>query len=115
MRRSGAAATAPKSGYARWYATASTNTPMPLVKAVTESVSDPAPLPRWKDDMMRGLREHAQLVPVKPPPAPAPTLLDVQRTAPRRQPALTTRSVPRWSTTTTPSVDLPVRPAGRRR
>lgn len=36
----------PKSGYARWYATASTNTPIPLVTAITESVSDPAPLPR---------------------------------------------------------------------
>ncbi|MEJ8650612.1 DUF317 domain-containing protein [Streptomyces sp. MS1.AVA.3] len=100
----------PKSGYARWYVTASTNTPIPLVKAITESVSDPAPVPRWKDALMSGLRQHAQLVPVKPPPAPVPTPLDVhRRTAPRRQPALTTRSVPCWSTTSRPA--LP----GRRR
>ncbi len=29
-----------------WYATASTDTPVALVRAVTECVSDPAPLPR---------------------------------------------------------------------
>lgn len=105
----------PKSGYARWYATASTNTPIPLVKAITESISDPAPLPRWKDQMMRGLREHAHLVPVTPPPPSVPTPLDVRSTAPRRAPALTTRSVPRWSTTTTPSAALPARRSGPRR
>ncbi|MER5822131.1 DUF317 domain-containing protein [Streptomyces mirabilis] len=108
----------PKNGYARWYATASTNTPIPLVKAITQSVSDPAPLPRWKDAMMRGLREHAKLVPITPPPTPVPpvpTPLDVQRTAPRRPPALTTRSVPRWSTTTTPSATLPTRRSVPRR
>ncbi|AJE81669.1 hypothetical protein SLNWT_1293 [Streptomyces albus] len=105
----------PPSGYARWYATASTNTPIPLVTAITESVSDPRPLPRWKDQMLRGLRENAQLVPVTPPPPPVPTPLDVRRTAPRRAPALTTRSVPRWSTTTTPSAALPARRSGLRR
>ncbi|WP_405889804.1 DUF317 domain-containing protein [Streptomyces sp. NBC_00133] len=105
----------PKNGYARWYATASTNTPIPLVKAITLSVSDPAPLPRWKDDMMRGLREYAQLTPITPPPPPVPTPLDVQRTAPRRPPALTMRSVPRWSTTTTPSAALPAGRSGPRR
>ncbi|TCR22974.1 DUF317 domain-containing protein [Streptomyces sp. BK205] len=105
----------PKSGYARWYATASTNTPIPLVTAITESVSDPAPLPRWKDEMLRGLRESAQLVPVTPPPPPVPTPLDVRRIAPRRAPALTTRSIPRWSTTTTPSAVLPARRSGPHR
>lgn len=105
----------PKNGYARWYATASTNTPTPLVKAITQSVSDPAPLPRWKDFLSRGLRDHAQLVPVTPPPPQVPTPLDVHRTAPRRRPALTTRSVPRWSTTTTPSAILPARPSSPRR
>ncbi|WP_405591740.1 DUF317 domain-containing protein [Streptomyces sp. NBC_01092] len=105
----------PDSGHARWYATASTNTPIPLVTAITESVSDPTPLPRWKDQMLRGLRENAQLVPVAPPPPPVPTPLDVRRTAPRRAPALTTRSVPRWSTTTTPSAVLPARRSGPRR
>ena len=98
-----------------WYATASTNTPIPLVTAITESVSDPAPLPRWKDQMLRGLRENAQLIPVTPPPPPVPTPLDVRRTAPRRAPALTTRSVPRWSTSTTPSAALPARRSGPRR
>lgn len=98
-----------------WYATASTNTPTALLRAITESVSDSAPLPRWKDQMLRGLREKAQLVPVTPPPPPVPTPLDVRRTAPRRAPALTTRSVPRWSTTTTPSATLPARSSGPRR
>lgn len=98
-----------------WYATASTNTPIVLLTAITESVSDPAPLPRWKDQMLRGLREKAQLIPVTPPPPPVPTPLDVRRTAPRRAPALTTRSIPRWSTTTTPSAALPARSAGPRR
>ncbi|MFG3153976.1 DUF317 domain-containing protein [Streptomyces sp. NPDC048219] len=98
-----------------WYATASTNTPTVLLTAITESVSDPAPLPRWKDQMLRGLRERAQLIPVTPPPPPVPTPLDVRRTAPRRAPALTTRSVPRWSTTTTPSAALPARSSGPRR
>ncbi|MFI9781178.1 DUF317 domain-containing protein [Streptomyces sp. NPDC051956] len=74
-----------------WYATAS-NTPTALLKAITESVSDPAPLPRWKDQMLRGLREHAQLAPVTPPPPPVPTPLEVRRTAPRRAPALTARA-----------------------
>ncbi|WP_405729204.1 DUF317 domain-containing protein [Streptomyces sp. NBC_00028] len=105
----------PKSGYARWYATASTSTPIPLVKAITQSVADPAPLPRWKDALMRDLREHAQLTPVTPVPPPVPTPLDVRRTTPRRAPALTTRSIPRWSTTTTPSAVLPARRSGPRR
>ncbi|MEU9068965.1 DUF317 domain-containing protein [Streptomyces sp. NPDC048306] len=98
-----------------WYATASTSTPTALLTALTESVSDPAPLPRWKDQMLRDLREKAQLVPVTPPSPPVPTPLDVRRTAPRRAPALTTRSIPRWSTTTTPSAALPARSSGPRR
>ncbi|MDX2549488.1 DUF317 domain-containing protein [Streptomyces stelliscabiei] len=89
----------PKSGHARWYATASTHTPTALVKAITQSVSDPAPLPRWKDSMLSSLREAAELTPVTPPAPPVPTPLDVQRATARR-PALGTRSVPRWSTTT---------------
>ncbi|MFI9829702.1 DUF317 domain-containing protein [Streptomyces sp. NPDC051913] len=99
----------------RWYATASTNTPIPLVTAITESVSDPAPLPRWKDQMLHSLCESAHLVPITSPPPPVPTPLDVRRTALRRAPALTTRSIPRWSTTTTPSAVLPARRSGARR
>lgn len=98
-----------------WYATASTNTPTALLTAITESVSDLAPLPRWKDQMPRSLREKAQLIPITPPPPSAPTPLDVRRTAPRRAPALTTCSVPRWSTTTMPSAVLPARSPGPRR
>jgi len=104
----------PKNGYTRWYATATTNTPTALVKAITQSVSDPAPLPRWRESMLPGLREAAQLTPVTPPAPPVPTPLDVRR-APRRAPALTTRSIPRWSTTTTPSAVLPARRSGPRR
>ncbi|MFF8022209.1 DUF317 domain-containing protein [Streptomyces sp. NPDC007896] len=102
----------PKSGYARWYATATTHTPIALVKAITQSVCDPAPLPRWKDSMLPRLREAAQLTPVTPPPLPVPTPLDVQNAAARRPPALGTRSVPRWSTTSLP-VSAP-RTAARR-
>ncbi|MFG3136520.1 hypothetical protein ACGFZA_09900 [Streptomyces sp. NPDC048211] len=57
----------------------------------------------------------AQFVPVTPPPPQVPTPLDVHRTAPRRRPALTTRSVPRWSTTTPPSAVLPAGPSSPRR
>lgn len=104
----------PKNGHARWHATASSNTPTPLVEAITLSVSDPTPLPRWKDSMPRSLREHAQLVPVISPAPPVPTPRDVQRTAARRQPVLTARSVPRWSTATLPSAAPPGRSGPRR-
>src|SRR5207302_1000253 len=33
-----------------WYATASTDTPVALLTAVTECVCDPAPLPRWRQE-----------------------------------------------------------------
>jgi hypothetical protein len=104
----------PKSGYARWYATATTNPPIALVKAITQSVSDPAPLPRWKDSMLPRLREAAQLTPVTPPPPPVPTPLDVQNAAAHRPPALGTRSVPRWSTTSLPVSAAAPRTAARR-
>ncbi|MFF9040490.1 DUF317 domain-containing protein [Streptomyces sp. NPDC014892] len=91
----------PKSGYARWYATATTRTPIPLVKAITQSVCDPAPLPRWKDAMSPGLREAAHLTSVTPPADRAPTPLDVRRAMTARPPAVRpATSVPRWSTTT---------------
>ncbi|ULR55828.1 DUF317 domain-containing protein [Streptomyces deccanensis] len=100
----------PKSGYARWYATATTHTPIPLVKAITESVCDPAPLPRWRDSMLPGLREAAQLTLVTPPAPPAPTPLDVRRAvASRRTAVLPATSVPRWSTTTRPASPGPRR------
>ncbi|WP_030661532.1 DUF317 domain-containing protein [Streptomyces cellulosae] len=104
----------PKNGYARWYATATTHTPIPLVKAITQSVSDPAPLPRWKDSMPPWLREVTQLTPVTPLAPPVPTPLDVQRALTRRPPALGTRSVPRWSTATLPPASAAPRTAARR-
>ncbi|MEE1838022.1 DUF317 domain-containing protein [Streptomyces sp. SP17KL33] len=100
----------PKSGYAHWYATATTHTPIPLVKAITQSVSDPAPLPRWKDAMSSGLRKAAQLTPVTPPADPAPTPLDVRRAVASRRPGmLPAASVPRWSTTTRSATSFPRR------
>ncbi|MBC2878089.1 MULTISPECIES: DUF317 domain-containing protein [Streptomyces] len=102
-------------GAARWYATASTHTPVPLVTAITTAVGDPAPLPRWKAAMPRALREAAQLTPVMPPPPPAPTPLDVRRTAARRPPALGTVSVPRWSTTSRPAAPPVSHTTGPRR
>ncbi|MCD9193376.1 DUF317 domain-containing protein [Streptomyces albireticuli] len=99
----------------RWYATASSHTPVHLVTAITTAVCDPAPVPRWKDAMPRALREAAQLTPLTPPPPPAPTPLDVRRTAARRPPALGTVSVPRWSTTSQPAALPASRAAGPRR
>ncbi|MER5215408.1 DUF317 domain-containing protein [Streptomyces sp. NPDC002838] len=86
-----------------WYATASTDTPVALIKAVTECVSDPAPLPRWREETYSYVQGMAQLTPVIPPRPPAPTPLDVQR-ATRRPAALPASSVPRWSTSSRPAL-----------
>lgn len=86
-----------------WYATASTDTPVALIKAVTECVSDPAPLPRWREETYSYVEGMAQLIPVIPPRPPAPTPLDVQR-ATRRPAALPASSVPRWSTSSRPAL-----------
>ncbi|MFD3522288.1 DUF317 domain-containing protein [Streptomyces sp. NPDC058653] len=85
-----------------WYATASTDTPMPLLTAVTECVSDPAPLPRWREATFSHVRGLARLTPIVPPRPPAPTPLDVRRAASRRPAALPVSSIPRWSTTSRP-------------
>ncbi|GGZ44611.1 hypothetical protein GCM10010365_76190 [Streptomyces poonensis] len=92
-----------------WYATASTDTPVALVRAVTECVSDPAPLPRWRQDAYSYVKGFAQLAPILPPVPPAPTPLDVQRAASRRPATLPTSSVPRRSTTSRPAVPGPRR------
>ncbi|MCC3775871.1 DUF317 domain-containing protein [Streptomyces sp. UNOB3_S3] len=84
---------------ARWYATASSHTPVHLVTAITTGVCDPAPLPRWNNAMPRSLRQAAQLTPITPPP---PTPLDVRRNVARRPPALVAVSIPRWSTASRP-------------
>ncbi|MFE9905078.1 DUF317 domain-containing protein [Streptomyces achromogenes] len=83
-----------------WYATASTNTPTVLLKAVTECISDPAPLPRWREETFSYVEGKAQLTPIRPP---APSPLDVQRAAIRRPATRPAASVPRWSTTNRPT------------
>ncbi|CAL9584977.1 hypothetical protein SUDANB106_05123 [Streptomyces sp. enrichment culture] len=92
-----------------WYATASTNTPVALLRAVTECVSDPAPLPRWREETYSYIQGMARLTPVLPSHPSAPTPLDVQRAASRRSAALPTSSVPRWSTTSRPALRGPRR------
>ncbi|MFE6163118.1 DUF317 domain-containing protein [Streptomyces sp. NPDC056486] len=93
-----------------WYATASTDTPVALLTAVTQCVADPAPLPRWREETFSYLKGMAQLTPILPPGPPAPTPLDVQRAAAARRPAaLPAPSVPRWSTTSRPVLPGPRR------
>ncbi|MFE0187975.1 DUF317 domain-containing protein [Streptomyces sp. NPDC058989] len=92
-----------------WYATASTDTPVVLLKAVTECVSDPTPLPRWREETYSYVQGMARLTPVIPPRPLAPTPLDVQRASARRPAALTTFTVPRWSTTSRPALPGPRR------
>jgi hypothetical protein len=92
-----------------WYATASTNTPVALITAVTECVSDLAPLPRWREDTYSYVQGMAQLTPILPPSPPAATPLDVERAAARRPAALPASSVPRWSTTSRPALPGPRR------
>ncbi|MHC5702003.1 SPDY domain-containing protein [Streptomyces tirandamycinicus] len=93
-----------------WYATASTDTPVALLTAVTQCASDPAPLPRWRQDTLSNIKGMAQLTPILPPEPPAPTPLDVQRAAASRRPAaLPAPSVPRWSTTSRPALPGPRR------
>ncbi|KUO04578.1 DUF317 domain-containing protein [Streptomyces caeruleatus] len=93
-----------------WYATASTDTPVALLTAVTECVADPAPLPRWREATFSYIKGMAQLTPILPPGPPAPTPLDVQRAVVSRRPAvLPAASVPRWSTTSRPALPGPRR------
>lgn len=93
-----------------WYATASTDTPAALLRAVTESVADPAPLLRWRQATHSYVKGRAQLTAVLPPSLPSPTPLDVQRAlAARRPTAVPTASVPRWSTTSRPTLPGPRR------
>ncbi|MFJ4322744.1 DUF317 domain-containing protein [Streptomyces tricolor] len=93
-----------------WYATASTDTPVPLLTAVTQCVSDLAPLPRWRQDTYSYIKGMAQLTPILPPEPLAPTPRDVQRVAAARRPAaLPAPSVPRWSTTSRPALPGPRR------
>ncbi|MER6424665.1 DUF317 domain-containing protein [Streptomyces sp. NPDC001137] len=93
-----------------WYATASTDTPVALLTAVTECVADPALLPRWREATFSYIKGMAQLTPILPPASLAPTPLDVHRAAAsRRLAALPAASVPRWSTTSRPALPGPRR------
>lgn len=93
-----------------WYATASTDTPVALLTAVTRCVADPTPLPRWRQDTLSYIEDMAQLTPIIPPQPPALTPLDVQRAAASRRPAaLPAASVPRWSTTSRQALPGPRR------
>ncbi|MFD3580915.1 DUF317 domain-containing protein [Streptomyces sp. NPDC058683] len=95
---------------AAWYATASTDTPVALLTAVTQCVAAPAPLPRWREETLSYIKGMAQLTPILPPGPPTPTPLDVQRAVGIRRPAaLPASSVPRWSTTSRPSLPGPRR------
>lgn len=64
-----------------WYATASTDTPVALLTAVTECVADPAPLPRWRQDTYSYIKGDGPAHP--DPPAGSHT---ARRTAGRRIP-----------------------------
>lgn len=93
-----------------WYATASTDTPVALLAAVTECVADPAPLPRWRAETSSYIKGMAQLTPILPSGPSAPTPLDVRRAVSARRPAvLPATSVPRWSTTSRPALPGPRR------
>ncbi|MGZ0198801.1 DUF317 domain-containing protein [Streptomyces sp. RM1] len=92
-----------------WYTTASTDTPVALLTAVTRCVADPAPLTRWRQDTLSYIEGMAQLTPIIPLQPQAPTPLDVRRAASRRPAALPAASVPRWSTTSRPALPGPRR------
>ncbi|WP_435059106.1 DUF317 domain-containing protein [Streptomyces sp. bgisy060] len=75
------------------------NTPSHLVAATASAFTDPTSALRYRERLHPQLAALAQLTPVTPPKPPAPTPLDVQRTL-RHPSAITTRSVPRWNTST---------------
>jgi hypothetical protein len=78
-------------------------TPKHLIAATAAAFADPTPVARYKDDLDPRLAKLARLTPIQPPRPTPPTPLDLQRArAARRTPALGTRSVPCWSTTTLP-------------
>ncbi|MFD7017543.1 DUF317 domain-containing protein [Streptomyces sp. NPDC059928] len=85
-------------------------TPTHLIAATAAAFADPSPVARYRESLDPRLAHLVQLTPVEPPKPEAPTPLDIRRAAAaRRPPALGTRSVPRWSTTSLP----PALPAGR--
>ncbi|MFF3372056.1 DUF317 domain-containing protein [Streptomyces sp. NPDC002680] len=92
-----------------WYATASTDTSTALVRAVTESVCDPTPLSRWRQETHTYAEGLAQLTPILPLDPPTPTPLDVRRIVFRDPAPLPPASVPRRSTTSRSALPDPCR------
>ncbi|GAA2672651.1 hypothetical protein GCM10010400_38350 [Streptomyces aculeolatus] len=92
-----------------WYATASADTPVALLAAVTRCVADPAPLPRWREATSSYVEGMAQPTPIRAPLPPVPSPLDVRRAAARRPAALPAASVPRRSTSSRPALPGPRR------
>ncbi|MFI9210250.1 DUF317 domain-containing protein [Streptomyces sp. NPDC053253] len=99
------------SGWHRAEARFTSRTPAHLIAATAKALLDPTPVLRYREQLAPELAAMAQLTPLTPPKPPSPTPLDIQR-AQRRPPAITTRSVPRWSTSTRPPVTV-APPAGR--
>jgi len=93
-----------------WYATASTDTPVSLLAAVTDSISDPAPLLRWREER-HTYQARAHVTPITPPRPRVPTPLEASRAAAHRRPAATSSSIPRWTTSTSTSTSTSI---GRR-
>jgi hypothetical protein len=87
-------------GTARWYTTATTRTPLPLLNALATSISDPAPLPRWRKETHSYIPGRARLTPIRPP---APTPRDVASAFARRPTTSPAGSVPRWTTSSSPA------------
>ncbi|MGW5868296.1 DUF317 domain-containing protein [Streptomyces sp. NPDC055239] len=92
-------------------ATFTARTPKYLIAATAAAFGDPTPVARYRAGLNPQLARLAQLIPVQPPERSAPTPLDVRRAtaARRRPPALSTSSVPRWSTTSRPAQHGPRR------
>ncbi|MVO90263.1 DUF317 domain-containing protein [Streptomyces sp. p1417] len=91
-------------------------TPKHLIAAMAASFVGPDPIARYQAELRPHLAQLVQLTPIKPPKPAVPTPLDVQQTAARRRPpALGTRSVPRWSTTTLPPATPGAALSARRR
>ncbi|MFD9484682.1 DUF317 domain-containing protein [Streptomyces sp. NPDC059991] len=108
-------------GPGRWPLRAEANftarTPKHLIAAMAASFVAPTPIARYQTSLSPRVAQVAHLTPVQPPRPPAPTPLDVQQAAAyRRPPALGTRGVPRWSTTSRPASPSPppARPGPRR-
>ncbi|MFD3997441.1 DUF317 domain-containing protein [Streptomyces sp. NPDC058583] len=99
------------SGWNRAEARFTSRTPAHLIAATAKALLDPTPVLRYREQLAPELAALAQLTPLTPPKPLAPTPLDIQR-AQRRPPAITTRSVPRWSTATRPPATA-APPAGR--